>query len=150
MDDVNEQDLEEYNPDLVENYDRPDDDGEFEVIKKSYPRYETRTLVYFTRDGVMAHGQLEHSVEFPAWGETEGVDYFCEENIWCEVICRSGCRYLLCQSIDFIYAHDPDTLEVLDVFKWGVNWDDPAYEDGWDEGDREDCQRAWKWLEGKF
>ncbi|KAF5092044.1 Tetratricopeptide repeat protein [anaerobic digester metagenome] len=150
MDDVNEQDLEEYDPDLVESYDRPDDDGEYEVIKKGDPRYEARTLVYFTPDGVMGHGQLEHSPEFPAWGESRGEDYFCEENIWCEVICRSRNRYLLCQNIDFIYAHDPVTLVVLDVFKWGVNWSDPEYEDGWDERDREDCQRAWKWVEGRF
>jgi hypothetical protein len=66
MDDVNEQDLEEYDPDLVEKYDRPDsdDDGEVEVIKKDDPRYRTRTLVYFTPDRVMAHGQLSHSPEF--------------------------------------------------------------------------------------
>ncbi len=40
MDDVNEQDLEEYDPDLAEKYDGPDsyDDGEFEVIQKSDPR----------------------------------------------------------------------------------------------------------------
>lgn len=152
MDDVNEQDLEEYDSDEVGKYDGPDsgDDGEFEVIKKDDPRYVTMELVYFTPDGMMAHGQLEHSPEFPAYAENylvDGYEILCPENIWCEVICRSGRRYLLCQSIDFVYAHDPYTLEVLDVFKEGWQWSDPEYEDGWDEGDREDCQRVWRWVE---
>lgn len=95
----------------------------------------------------MTKGQLEHSSEFPAWLECEGENDICEENIICEVICRSGSRYLLCQSVDFVYAIDPDTLEVLDVFKKGWNWDNPEYEDGGDEEDRLDCQavRLWQW-----
>ncbi|HOW05831.1 tetratricopeptide repeat protein [Methanospirillum hungatei] len=153
VDEVDDEDLVEYDPDEVEMYDGPDDDGEVEGIEKDDPRYETRSLVYFTPDGVMAHGQLEHSPEFPAYAENYevgGYEVLCPDNIWCEVLCRSGHRYLLCQSIDFVYAHDPDTLEVLDVFRFGVKWDDPAYEDGWDDGDREDCQRAWRWLEGRL
>lgn len=55
-----------------------------------------------------------------------------------EVICRSGRRYLLCQSVDYVYVHDPDTLEVFDVFSSSGNLDDK---------DREDCQKAWGWLE---
>ena len=124
MDEVNEQNLEEYDPDLVEKYDGldSDDDDEVEVIKKEDPRYRTRTLVYFTPEGVMAHGQLEHSPEFPTYAENfvvDGYEILCPVNIWCEVICRSGRRYLLCQSNDFVYADDPDTLDVLDVFQEG-------------------------------
>ena len=58
MDDVNEQDLEEYNPDLVESYDRPEDDGEFEVIKKGDPRYENRKQYL--------HERLDSTVAFRA------------------------------------------------------------------------------------
>lgn len=56
IDEVNKQDLDEYDPDLVEYYDR-NDDREYGVTKKSDPRYRTRGLVHFTPEGVMAHGQ---------------------------------------------------------------------------------------------
>lgn len=39
----------------------------------------------------------------------------------------------------FLYPHYPEKLVELNVLKGGVNWSDPENEDGWDEGDREDC-----------
>ena len=153
MDEVDEQDLEEYDPDLVENYEQPFDEEVFEVIKSGNPRFITRNIVYFTPEGVMAHGKLQHSPEFPAYVDKvrpDGREIICPNNIWREVICRSGRRYLLCLSIDYVYVHDPYTLQSFDVFKEGYEWRDPEYDDGWDEGDREDCQRAWDWLQRKF
>jgi len=47
----------------------------------------------------------------------DGYESLCPENIWFEVICRCGRRYLLCHSAGFVYAYDPETLDVLEVFK---------------------------------
>ena len=153
MDEVNEQNLEEYDPDLVEKYDGldSDDDDEVEVIKKEDPRYRTRTLVYFTPEGLIAHGQLEHSPEFPAYAENyviDGYEVLCPENIWCGGFAGVA-SVLLCQSIDFVLLMTRIRLKCLMCLKEGWQFAEQGYEDGWDEWDREDCQRVWGWVEGR-
>lgn len=149
MDDLDEKDLVEYDPDETQEYEKKESDDFSDLIKKKDPRYWTQTLVYFTPEGVLAHGRLQHSPGFPGWAESSNVDghmVFCPRNICAEVICRSNRRYILCISVDLVYAHEPDTLMTYDVFKEGNQWFNPEYEDGWDEGDREDCRRAWQWY----
>lgn len=53
---------------------RPDDDGEVEVIKKSDPWYRTRSLAYFTSDGLWGTDGAFTGV--PVWRENKGSDIF--------------------------------------------------------------------------